>query len=165
MSSMCRTRVFKQSADSTNEPFLKSCSALLANVSALSAIQYLRQYVKKNPSQDDPWYVHTKGFISKHFHLRPGNWHINFFFQPETSWTFLIVGSVLRYSYICFLFHEKTQTNNELILIASIFCVTKYTVAVLWGDMFYNRHGHCRVSPTYSTFILLMQIFTKANVQ
>ncbi|XP_042353022.1 uncharacterized protein LOC121950948 [Plectropomus leopardus] len=28
-------------------------AALLANVSALSAIQYLRQYVKKNPSQDD----------------------------------------------------------------------------------------------------------------
>ncbi|XP_070693151.1 uncharacterized protein perm1b [Pempheris klunzingeri] len=29
-------------------------AALLANVSALSAIQYLRQYVKKNPSQDGP---------------------------------------------------------------------------------------------------------------
>uniref|UniRef100_A0A671XNV8 Uncharacterized protein n=2 Tax=Sparus aurata TaxID=8175 RepID=A0A671XNV8_SPAAU len=30
-------------------------AALLANVSALSAIQYLRQYVKKrNPSRDDP---------------------------------------------------------------------------------------------------------------
>lgn len=38
----------------TKLTLLNYCSALLANVSALSAIQYLRQYMKmKNPPRDD----------------------------------------------------------------------------------------------------------------